>query len=114
MSWQCRLVEHYSERIGDMWPVLPSAHENADEALSPDYVANRKDKRLPLMVQTPGGPWFMDGRSRSGDGWTITGEPPNLTVTPSINVIGSYHGWLTNGVLSDDTEGRTYPPQAEE
>ena len=34
--------------------------------------------------------------------WTCTGEPPNVTVHPSINYGGLYHGWLQNGVLSDD------------
>lgn len=41
-------------------------------------------------------------------GWTIEGEMPNVTVRPSINQEGVYHGWITNGVLSDDIEGRTY------
>lgn len=36
-----------------------------------------------------------------GDGWTITGALPEITVTPSINTT-SYHGTLTDGVLSDD------------
>ena len=51
----------------------------------------------------------MDGRLPDGAGWTITGEPPHLTAHPSINVIGAYHGWLKDGVLSDDCEGRHYP-----
>jgi hypothetical protein len=32
--------------------------------------------------------------------WTRTGEPPLITVTPSLNVNDEqWHGWLTNGVL---------------
>lgn len=31
--------------------------------------------------------------------WTVTGEAPNITVTPSINVIGIWHGWIRNGEL---------------
>lgn len=40
--------------------------------------------------------------------WPLTiGEPvPSLTITPSINCVGSYHGFVTNGVITDDCEGR--------
>jgi hypothetical protein len=33
--------------------------------------------------------------------WTRTGEPPLVSVTPSLNVNKEqWHGWLTNGVLT--------------
>ena len=32
--------------------------------------------------------------------WTVTGTPPNITVKPSINVVGDWHGWITNGEMS--------------
>lgn len=33
--------------------------------------------------------------------WTRTGEPPMVTVTPSLNVNNEqWHGWLTNGELT--------------
>lgn len=33
--------------------------------------------------------------------WTRVGEPPNVTVTPSLNVNNEqWHGWLTNGELT--------------
>jgi hypothetical protein len=33
--------------------------------------------------------------------WTRTGEPPNITVTPSLNVNNdTWHGFLTDGVLT--------------
>ena len=46
--------------------------------------------------------------------WQITGDAPNITAYPSIvhlggNTIQGYHGWLTDGELSDDLERRTYP-----
>ena len=57
-----------------------------------------------LMVNTPGGIWDVDIKSSNGDGWERTGEPPDVTATPSIlihNNDGSarYHGWLRNGQL---------------
>jgi hypothetical protein len=61
-----------------------------------------------LMCRLPdGSDWCIDGPSRSGGKWTRTGEPPRLTVQPSIASPG-YHGFLVDGVLSDDIEGRTY------
>lgn len=33
--------------------------------------------------------------------WTRTGDPPNVTVTPSLNVNDEeWHGWLTDGDLT--------------
>lgn len=40
--------------------------------------------------------------------WSVSGEWPNVTVTPSINAPGQYHGFIQDGVLTDDCEGRTY------
>lgn len=74
-----------------------------------------------LVCKIPGGSagseWQVDrGRLMNADPeragkkrlpeWTRTGEPPNITVSPSINYMGFYHGWLCEGVLSDDCEGR--------
>lgn len=53
-----------------------------------------------LVVQTPGGYWVVDGPSKNGPGWTRTGEPPRVTVAPSV-VIGGYHGWLRDGYLTE-------------
>lgn len=61
-----------------------------------------------LSVMTPGGQWNIDLPSSSGPGWTRSGEAPRITARPSIHVIGRYHGWLTDGVLSDDLDGRSY------
>lgn len=35
-------------------------------------------------------------------GELIEGQKPDITVTPSINAEGHYHGYLTDGVLTDD------------
>lgn len=79
-----------------------------------DYYRENNAHRLPLFVVLPTfWPFLIDGKCHSTErgyygGWTVTGEPTNLTVHPSINIGGSYHGYITNGVLTDDCEGRTY------
>lgn len=81
------------------------------QSLSDTYVAELMALRPPIAVCLPDGFVFVvDSAPTSGDtsGWRVTGEPPDLTVEPSINVIGFYHGWIRGGVLSDDSEGRTY------
>jgi hypothetical protein len=83
--------------------------------LSNYYKEHNQQTRQALFIQLPDGVWCMDGLA-SGDptkkGWTVTGEPPNITVAPSINSNRGnrkgYHGFLQNGVLTDDLEGRTY------
>jgi hypothetical protein len=78
-----------------------------------DYVPPGDDWSGPdglcLMLRLPDGTdWMIDGPARNGGGWTRTGEPPHITARPSIASPG-YHGWLDNGILSDDLDGRSYP-----
>lgn len=75
--------------------------------LSRHYWQDWADKRPPICVVCPGGGhWMPDSVSSNGDGWTVTGEPANLTAHPSIWVNQGrgppreYHGWLQNGVFS--------------
>jgi hypothetical protein len=41
------------------------------------------------------------------DGWTVSGEPPLISVSPSVNYdddesgIKHYHGFITNGIIGD-------------
>lgn len=59
-----------------------------------------------LVVKTPGGEWLPDapswvGEDQKGNPWTRTGAVPHITATPSIHILGAYHGWLTNGILTE-------------
>ncbi|MFA6046657.1 MAG: hypothetical protein WC718_16855 [Phycisphaerales bacterium] len=124
MTWQCRLVDRETalargeqSQVGDMWflPAMLNPEHGSfylDNILSAEYQRDWLGKRPPICVVLPGGHWFnVDSQaSGAGDkhGWTVTGEAPNITVHPSINCVGTYHGWLRNGVLSDDCEGRRF------
>lgn len=114
MPWQCKLLpeEETTGAIGEMW-FSSHARTSIPGSLSPQYRRDWADKRDPLFVMTPGGIWCVDRCSVrkgvwSGNGWTVIGVAPNITGSPSINIEGEYHGWLQNGVLSDDLEGRKY------
>lgn len=80
--------------------------------LSSYYHQNNRSRR-PLFVVLPGKELFLvDGQcwkdgQRYG-GWEVSGSAPNITVHPSINIGGCYHGWLKNGEVSPDCEGRVY------
>ncbi len=67
---------------------------------------------ISLHLKLPGnGEWCIDGPSQqtpNGKGWTRTGTPPLITASPSIHWPGVYHGWLQNGVLSDDIDGKKF------
>ncbi len=52
-----------------------------------------------LVLMTPGGEWTIDGPSSSDGHWTRRGEAPRISVSPSINFPGKFHGWLIDGVL---------------
>ncbi len=127
MSWRCQLfvsreavVEQFGfVPVGAMWPD-PSLNEREFGGyagyIGDNYLRDWAGKRAPLYVKLPDGSEFcVDVRSSpeigkpSGSGWKVTGNPPAITVSPSINIIPRYHGWLQNGVITDDCEGRTFP-----
>lgn len=118
MPWQCFMAENDEDRKkpGAMWldPTKPEVvamliDDRPD--LSLEYKRDWLGKRSPLCVRLPDGSgWCVDliaTNNHSGGGWAVTGDVPHVTARPSIAVHG-YHGWLTNGVLSDDLEGRRY------
>jgi len=89
MSVQCRLITRtaeYEPQPGDMW-FNPSA---GDAYCSVEYLATWKALRPPLWVVLPNGDWFcVDSQAHKNKphGWTVTGEAPLITVTPSIHVL---------------------------
>ncbi len=92
----------------DSWPWYL-----ADKDDLSDHYFQRNAHRQPLLLVLPGHQLFLiDGKcwdnGRKYGGWTVTGEAPLITVQPSINCKGLYHGFLTNGVLSDDVDGRSF------
>jgi hypothetical protein len=63
------------------------------------------------VVLPPGGVgdlWLIDGVASGGGRWTRSGEPPKLTVSPSI-LTPKYHGFLEGGVLTDSLPDRPLP-----
>ena len=60
-------------------------------------------------IMLPGGvEWIVYGPSGDGRKWDVKGTPPEITVFPSINHVGVYHGNLKNGILGEDSEGRKF------
>ena len=67
--------------------------------IHPDY---RKRDVRPMFVILPSGSLFCL-HSQAGDGkaWEVTGELPNVTVSPSIDQgKGGWHGHIRNGVMT--------------
>lgn len=91
------------------WPVANSTYgEEYDFALSPEFRASGRDYVIKIVLPGGKGVWDCDHVSVDGaSGWTITGELPNITASPSVDS-GIYHGFLRDGAFTDDLEGRTY------
>jgi len=65
-------------------------------------------KAWSLML--PGGAeWLVYGPAGGGGKWDVQGVPPDITVSPSINCEGVYHGFVKQGLVAEDCEGRTFP-----
>lgn len=136
MPWPLKEREHpfprwkhiEAIRPGDCWRLplaaklkgvggeKPATYEEAwGMLLSPEFRASGRD--YVIFIRLPDGTdWCVDhassGSLRRGQpqGWTVTGELPTISVTPSINVEGRFHGFVTNGVITDDLDGRTFGP----
>lgn len=96
--------------VGATWPAphLIGDHAYRDALALPPG-------RTPFFVKLPDGYEFCPylrawnpEQGHHGDGWRVTGELPHVTIEPSINVVGRYHGWIRNGIITDDCEGRTF------
>lgn len=122
MPWKCELVEvnagrEYPDvvRIGSMWFApwyLTLDHHR--RYIGTKYFERWAAKRPPVVVYLPGNIAFCvdDAARQNGKiisaGWNVAGDAPLITVHPSINIGGIYHGYITNGIIGDDTEGRKY------
>lgn len=61
--------------------------------------------------QTPSGgrcmvPIFPQ-KNGNGASWQWNGDQEKPTLTPSINCYGCWHGFITNGEITPDVDGRT-------
>lgn len=124
MSWPIILYEsrdaavtagHGKTPIGAMWPapwLLGEDWKNRG-TLSPSYYRDRTD-RPPLMVELPCGAEFVvDGREFTGgdyygEGWRVTGDAPKITLSPSVNIGGGWHGFIVDGSIGDDVSGKQF------
>lgn len=60
-------------------------------------------------VMMPGGQeWIVYGPSSDGNKWQVTGTLPNITAHPSIGIPGYYHGFIRDGVITEDADGRKF------
>lgn len=110
-----RLWWHKLLKPGDMYycswyfdPGKDSREELWPSMYSKYYIEEYSKYRSPIIVVCPNGStWMVDQKSNNGEGWQVAGEAPKITCTPSILVSG-YHGFLTDGVFTDDLEGKKY------
>jgi hypothetical protein len=108
MAWYCPWVYDPTGEWTKAGKHQMIAEERKGEIgyLSQFYWRDWSDKRPPITVVCPNGEtWEIDRKSKDGDGWTVTGEFPDLSCNPSI-VVEGYHGYLIGGIFSKDLEGR--------
>lgn len=98
-------------KMCDEWPDRPEIGDT--------FQTTDTSGKVVWFVALPNGTlWNVYGPSSDGTPWDVTGEIPNITVTPSIFpqpwirdgkiVRQGWHGYITNGQISDGLEGRSY------
>jgi hypothetical protein len=102
------------------WVFTEDGYSHVRKALGSKYLALPEPRRAPIVIALPYHNqkyqiWFPDERAWDakqgyhGEGWTITGDLPNISITPSINCVGTYHGYVDKGQITSDCEGRKFP-----
>lgn len=94
-----RLVESAPESLDDwepgmMWPLNLLGEEGAGYSIVLCRHTYPNGYVHPII-------WHTKQTTADGKPWDVTGEPPRITVSPSINVIGIWHGWIKDGVIVD-------------
>lgn len=101
-------------QAGQCWFAPWLLRDEHKDCLSPKYWAQWAAIRPPLYVTLPNLDVFCvdsyarEGGKKLGSGWDVSGTAPILTISPSINIVGYYHGWIRDGIITDDCEGRQF------
>lgn len=102
--------------VGTMYPSDDYNHAMPEgrSLLSPEYRAQRAHLRDPLFVVLPDGCDFCVDSVTIKDGvpgltgWTVTDDGAAISLAPSVNIKGGWHGFIANGAISDDVSGRAF------
>jgi hypothetical protein len=115
MSYKLRLIGTFDKEPEGHFKFGDSYYWSNDDhvSLSDHYKKDWKGVRLPVFIFTPGGWWSPDQKAYDengwrGPGWRVVGLFPLISANPSINFPGHYHGWVRDGGLTDDVEGRRW------
>ena len=109
MPWTCHIVplDKTPKEVGDVWlaPYL-----QGHRRLSPEYKTTWLGNRPPMVIRLPGPTDFCPDfcADDTNSGWQVQGGAAGLSFIPSVNILGTWHGFVTRGEITDDLEGRTY------
>jgi hypothetical protein len=86
--------------------------EDYPKRLGARYLSLPEPRRAPILIRLPGDvSWCPDLRAITeggimrGEGWDVVGDLPQVTISPSVVLLGRWHGWIRSGVISDDLSG---------
>lgn len=114
--WKCEMVEKRDLKffkdgkeiewsklpVGSMW-FSHSRPKISQEKPILDDPEPLLSVRLPGLID-----WCIDRPGSQDSRWTRTGNPPDISTQPSINFVGLYHGYISEGYVTDDYDGRKF------
>jgi hypothetical protein len=119
--WKCYAVEYVECNPTIPDPERPGVSYGSMYRLSEGEVVPFRKLRVGAMWRHPqkgiavklpgygsGVIWYMEMPGTDGCRWAVTGEMPNVTAQPSINFVGTYHGFVQNGQVTDDVDGKRF------
>lgn len=113
MAWKLVLVDSPPDVnpriVGQCW--YDNEPNSPKSARVSKYYKEHNARRGLIWVSLPSGDFCVDWCATDDPekkGWIVKGELPNITVEPSIDCVGHYHGFIRDGIITDDCEGRTF------
>ena len=103
MPWPLKL----RETPDNEWP---DDRQTGDTFRFIHHLVDGSTKECWYVVLPNGHLWNVYGSSGNGTGWQVSGDPPNIDVSPSIlvhgitgpsgeTILAQWHGWIRHGVI---------------
>lgn len=103
--WQPGWCFHWGYQLSNKYKNTVAVYRQPIIVMVPIRNAKTEHNATPFCIDSyptsaPDGHWEVEVDMET----LVEGYRPDITVTPSINCVGLYHGFLQHGLLTDDLE----------
>lgn len=104
LTWHGDVGEVFDWKVGDAF---------YDDSYPRSLISEKHKGKRPIIVILPPNVYFcIYSKPRKNGigyepGWEVSGEPESITLAPSVNIEGIWHGFIRNGAFTPDSAPAT-------